>query len=155
MRPSKLLTLALVIDTSEQKILLGYKKRGFGTGKWNGFGGKVETGETIAEAAQRELYEEAGVRMVTPKQVGELVFEFKGVDELLHVHVFTSNEYTGVITESEEMRPKWFPISVIPYDLMWADDKYWLPLALTQTSFKGHFLFDDQSTISSYTLTEL
>ena len=35
------------------EILLGYKKRGFGARKWNGFGGKVEIGETIEEAAKR------------------------------------------------------------------------------------------------------
>jgi hypothetical protein len=31
----------------KDRILLGYKKRGFGMGKFNGFGGKVEKGETI------------------------------------------------------------------------------------------------------------
>ena len=36
------------------------KKRGFGAGKWNGFGGKVEPGETIVEAAVREVKEECG-----------------------------------------------------------------------------------------------
>lgn len=34
-------------------VLLGMKKRGFGAGKWNGFGGKVQPGETIEEAARR------------------------------------------------------------------------------------------------------
>ena len=29
-------------------ILLGMKKRGFGVGKYNGFGGKVEKDESIA-----------------------------------------------------------------------------------------------------------
>jgi hypothetical protein len=47
----KLLTLVLV--TRPNQVLLGMKKRGFGQGKWNGFGGKVEKGETILEAAQR------------------------------------------------------------------------------------------------------
>lgn len=42
-------------------VLLGLKKRGFGTGKWNGFGGKVEPGETIRQAAIREMKEEAGI----------------------------------------------------------------------------------------------
>jgi len=37
----------------ERAILLGYKKRGFGAGKWNGFGGKVEIGETVEDAAKR------------------------------------------------------------------------------------------------------
>jgi len=48
---NKILTLAFVRRKGE--ILLGYKKRGFGAGKWNGFGGKVEAGETIEDAAKR------------------------------------------------------------------------------------------------------
>lgn len=47
----KLLTLVF-IRTSDC-ILLGLKKRGFGKGKWNGFGGKVEPGETITQGAMR------------------------------------------------------------------------------------------------------
>ena len=49
--PNKLLTLAFV--TQKDKVLLGLKKKGFGMGRWNGFGGKVEKGETIEEAAKR------------------------------------------------------------------------------------------------------
>lgn len=47
----KVLTLALI--RNQQRVLLGMKKRGFGQGLWNGFGGKVEEGETIKEAAKR------------------------------------------------------------------------------------------------------
>ena len=54
----KILTLCIIHQHS--KILLGMKKRGHGVGKWNGFGGKVEKGETIEEAARRETKEEAG-----------------------------------------------------------------------------------------------
>lgn len=45
-------------------VLLGLKKRGFGTGKWNGFGGKVEANENIRQAAVREMKEEAGIESV-------------------------------------------------------------------------------------------
>ena len=48
---NKLLTLAFV--KASNQILLGFKKTGFGSGRWNGFGGKVESGETIEEAAKR------------------------------------------------------------------------------------------------------
>ena len=51
MAANKLLTLAFVKTSTD--ILLGYKKRGFGMGRWNGFGGKVEAGETIEDAAKR------------------------------------------------------------------------------------------------------
>lgn len=49
--PNKLLTLLFVLKPG--KVLLGYKKRGFGQGRWNGFGGKVQQNETIQEAAVR------------------------------------------------------------------------------------------------------
>jgi hypothetical protein len=49
----KVLTLALIVHDSRRRLLLGLKKRGFGQGKWNGFGGKVEPGETITQAALR------------------------------------------------------------------------------------------------------
>lgn len=51
----KVLTLTLVRNVTGG-ILLGLKKRGFGVGKWNGFGGKVEPGETIPQAAARCVY---------------------------------------------------------------------------------------------------
>jgi 8-oxo-dGTP pyrophosphatase MutT (NUDIX family) len=53
--------LTLLLLRSNGRILLGRKKRGFGAGKANGFGGKVEVGETIKEAAVREVQEESGV----------------------------------------------------------------------------------------------
>ena len=50
---NKLLTLLFVLKPG--KVLLGYKKRGFGAERWNGFGGKVQQGETIEEAAKRYM----------------------------------------------------------------------------------------------------
>lgn len=52
-RPRKVLTLAFIRDLERGELLLGLKKRGFGEGNWNGFGGKVELGETIEEGAIR------------------------------------------------------------------------------------------------------
>ena len=45
------------------EVLLGRRKRGHVNmrGKWNGFGGKVEAGEDILEAAIREVREETGI----------------------------------------------------------------------------------------------
>lgn len=47
------LTSSLVMLRNNGSILLGMKKRGFGKGKWNGFGGKVQNGETMLECAKR------------------------------------------------------------------------------------------------------
>ena len=50
----KVTTLVVVHD--DEKILLGYKKRGFGAGRWNGFGGKLNDGETLEQAAHRDWF---------------------------------------------------------------------------------------------------
>jgi len=54
-------TLCFLIN--ENKILLGMKKRGFGQGKYNGFGGKPQSNETILEAAVREMQEESNIKV--------------------------------------------------------------------------------------------
>lgn len=51
----RLYTLVFVRDLQNKKILLGYKKRGFGKDKWNGLGGKVEPNETIFDGARRSF----------------------------------------------------------------------------------------------------
>jgi len=63
MVPNKVMTLVLVTNGNYSRILLGMKKRGLGIGKWNGFGGKLEPGESIEAAAARELHEVGVLRL--------------------------------------------------------------------------------------------
>ena len=129
----------------DDKILLGLKKRGFGAGRWNGFGGKLEEGESIVDAAHRELGEEIGIKALDMSEVGVIDFSFENDPKVLEVHIFKITNFTGEPEESEEMRPEWFLFENIPYDQMWSDDKYWLPKLLDNKLFKGCFLFDRPS----------
>ena len=53
--------------------------------------------------------------------------------------------------ETEEMKPQWFLRNKIPYDSMWPDDPYWIPLMLEGKNFTGSFLFDSEgSTVLKY-----
>ena len=142
----KILTLCVVYD--EKRILLGMKKRGFGMGRWNGFGGKVEEGESIEAAAVRELKEEAGITAHDIKKRGVLHFSFAdNATEHLEVHVFTTNSFAGKPQESDEMNPRWFFHADIPYTGMWPDDKHWLPKVLAGKNIEGMFHFKDTDTI--------
>ncbi|GAB1599171.1 7,8-dihydro-8-oxoguanine triphosphatase-like, partial [Argonauta hians] len=150
----KILTLVLIREPS--RVLLGMKKRGFGKGNWNGFGGKVNVGkETIEEGAKRELLEECGLVANYLTKIGRLDFEFLGNPEIMEVHVFKTDSYEGVPEESEEMRPCWFDIEKIPYDQMWPDDKYWFPLFLKGSCFQGCFTFEGFNKIISQSLKEV
>jgi hypothetical protein len=42
---------------------------------------------------------------------------------------------------SEEMKPEWFSYTNIPFESMWPDDKYWIPIMLKGKSFIGRFDF--------------
>jgi 8-oxo-dGTP diphosphatase/2-hydroxy-dATP diphosphatase len=152
-KQEKLFTLLFIIK--DNRILLGMKKRGFGTGKYNGFGGKVESKEDIVTAAHRELEEEAGIKAIDLQQCGLIRFEFETTYEhIMHVHVFVAYDYSGEITESEEMKPEWFDLDKIPFDNMWKDDPFWFPYLLKGSKFNGSFLFADQSTIVHHTIKE-
>ncbi|MEN9405432.1 MAG: 7,8-dihydro-8-oxoguanine triphosphatase [Candidatus Parcubacteria bacterium] len=139
----KIVTLCLIQEDS--KILLGLKKRGFGEGRWNGFGGKVEEGESIEEATIRETQEECGVHVADLIKVGIVDFLFQDGSKQMQVHFFRPGSYIGEPTETEEMKPQWFDVDEIPFSQMWPDDIYWFPLFLEGKKFKGRFLFDRPS----------
>ncbi len=130
----------LVFLLHHQNILLTYKKRGFGKGKWNGPGGKVEPQETIKACSIREVKEEIGVTVLTLEKMATLTF-FDDKTFAWTVHVFLCRDYEGIPQEGEEVRPQWFPVSEIPYSLMWEDDLYWLPRILAGEKLKGTFYF--------------
>jgi hypothetical protein len=57
------------------------------------------------------------------------------------VYVYITTIWEGKICESEEMAPKWFDISEIPYKSMWIDDPFWLPRVLEGKKVTASFLF--------------
>jgi 8-oxo-dGTP diphosphatase/2-hydroxy-dATP diphosphatase len=136
----KILTLCCL--KKDGKILLGMKKRGFGAGRWNGFGGKLKENESIEQAAKRETAEECGIKITELDKVGILNFEFEGNLGILEVNIFSIQRYSDEPRETEEMKPQWFSFAEIPFTEMWPDDKFWIPLFLEDKKFKGQFLFD-------------
>lgn len=128
-------------------VLLIRKKRGFGAGKINGPGGKIEPGEETRDAAIRETLEEVGIRPLDPEKRGELFFQF--ADGLrLHCSVFLALGFEGEPVETDEATPFWSPIKSIAYDEMWEDDRFWLPEMLEGSCFRGYFTFDGERMLS-------
>jgi 8-oxo-dGTP diphosphatase/2-hydroxy-dATP diphosphatase len=146
-------TLVFLIEGNN--ILLAMKKRGFGAGKWNGAGGKIQPGETVAEAMVRECEEEFLVSPLEFEEVGHLIFKSQaGVDDMI-ADIFICTGWDGEPVETEEMAPRWFKLSEIPYADMWEDDKFWLPKVLDGKFVRGTFTFDADEKILDYTVVEL
>ena len=147
--------LTLVVIQKDGKVLLGMKKRGFGVGKWNGFGGKVDVSETVEDAAKRELFEEAGITAESMEKLGVLDFSWKGKEQdILEVNIFKATDFSGEPQESEEMKPQWFNVGEIPFEKMWSSDEYWYPPFLENKKFTGKFVFDDKNNVLEHQLNQ-
>ena len=122
-------TTHVFLFNNKNQVLLGMKKRGFGEGKWNGFGGKNKGDETIIETALRELHEEAWILLNADQvqKAGILHFYWQEKSEWdQDVHIFWWN-YNGDFEETDEMKPQWRDCDKIPYENMWEDDSIWFP----------------------------
>jgi 8-oxo-dGTP pyrophosphatase MutT (NUDIX family) len=143
MKAMKLSTLCFLLK--DDQILLAMKKRGFGEGKWNGVGGKVEEGESVEHAALREMEEEIGTTAdeADLEPVGMLRFRSLSNEKLnWDVRVFFLRAWRGEPRESEEMRPQWYPINQLPFESMWPDDKHWFPHLLAGEKIAADFEFN-------------
>lgn len=148
-----LTNLVLLINRDQKKILLAMKKRGFGEGRWNGYGGKVKDDESITLCAVRELQEEAEitVRELDLQKVAVNIF-YSPVFGQVDVHTYIAEKWEGEAVETEEMRPQWYGFNEIPYDFMWQDDRHWLPEVLAGKTFIGEYWFDDKDNLVRHTL---
>jgi len=157
-------TLLFLVKKSAEKnaignvveICLAMKKRGFGVGRWNGVGGKLNPRESIEAATIREAEEEIGVQISSAnnfsdlKKMAELTFMFADPTKSAWnqlVHVYFCEQWQGAPVESEEMKPEWFKISDIPFKDMWPDDPFWLPKVIAGDFVKARFLFGDGDVI--------
>lgn len=137
------------------QILLAMKKRGFGQGRWNGLGGKIdlEKGDkNVFDCAIREPEEEAKIipRNLEKVAIFDFYFPEHKKENNQQVHLFLIREWEGEPKETEEMRPQWFETGIIPYDEMWDDDKYWMPHILEGKKMKAKFFFDEQDKVAEH-----
>ncbi|WP_426302940.1 8-oxo-dGTP diphosphatase [Arthrobacter sp. R-11] len=138
-----------------REVLLGQKKTGFGAGKVVGLGGHVEPGESDAEAACREVFEESGVtvRETDLVDAGTVRFVFPARPEWnMSTRLFMTTRWEGEPRESPEIAPEWFAADALPVERMWQDAEHWLPMALGGGILDiDVVLNDDNSTVSHVT----
>jgi 8-oxo-dGTP diphosphatase len=134
--PSKATCLCLltrVADDGTTQLLLGVKKRGFGKGRLVAPGGRLEAGESAADATVREMREESGL-VVAPadlREAGLIAYRFPArPDWDLTITAFTADRFAGEPAPSDELDPAWHDAAALDYGAMWDDARYWLPRVL-------------------------
>ena len=117
------------------QVLLAKKTKKVGSGKWNGYGGKVEDGENIEDATVREMKEESGGVLVAKEDLEKVAivkFSFGGVPAF-ECFVYVTHKWQGKPKETTEMvLPTWHHISNMPFSEMMPADKDWITLVLVE-----------------------
>lgn len=135
------------------ELLLGYKKTGFGAGRWVGLGGHVEDGEAPVDAAVREVAEESGLVVAASalSHLATLTFVFPSRPSWDQTaDVFVTADYLGEPAESDEVIPRWFAADELPLEGMWDDARYWLPVVLAGERVVATVIFaDDCATVAA------
>jgi len=129
---------------SRGKVLL--QRRAVGrlwAGRLNGPGGKIARGETATTAIVREVQEETGVRLGAVRPAGVLDLRFGAPpSHTLLVHVFTSDRFRGRPRGGREGGLRWYAVHRLPFDGLWPDMRYWLPLVLAGGEVNGRCEYD-------------
>ena len=147
-------TAAFIVDG--ERILLGRHQRGVGKGKFNGFGGKIEAGESVEAGMIREVQEECNLTPIKFKAMADLHFRLPVGGQIMDwtARIYVVSDWTGDLRPSEEMIPKWFDQSQIPFDQMWDDDYMWLPHVLHGDKLEAWFSFDDSGKVTDYNISK-
>lgn len=126
------------------KVLLQRRAKGrLWAGRLNGPGGKIAYGETATAAIRREVREETGLRLETVRPAGVLDLRFGNPpSQLLEVQVFTADHYAGRPRGGREGALRWYDLQRLPFDDLWPDMRYWLPLVLAGGEVNGTCEYD-------------
>jgi len=137
-------------ETGSQDVLLlkGAPDKRLWAGLYNGLGGHVEAAEDILSAAERELFEETGLRAVRLCLRGvvhiDTGHDAHGPRPGVLMFVFTGQSEERAVHATPEGMPEWLPVDGLA-ELPLVDDLYAvLPRALGDGPlFYGHYAPDD------------
>lgn len=149
----------LTFPIKDNEVLLGIKVKKVAAGLWNGYGGKIEEGQTPEEAGSEELFDETGGKNkkgkgikcdpkdLIPCAVIDFYFPHNEPgDPEFRVIVYITVQFTGEPeeTKDEMLTPTWFDINQIPYDKMMAGDRLFIPKVLAGEKFVASITFDEE-----------
>lgn len=115
-------TVAVALIERSGRLLICRRRRDqVHGGKWEFPGGKVEPGETPAEALSRELGEELGIGAVRAAEATRYDYAYPGKRPVRLVF-FTVTSFRGHIETSQFAETRWKPRAELPrYDFLEGD----------------------------------
>lgn len=141
----KLATLCYVMDKKNNKTLMIHrtkKKNDYHAGKWNGLGGKFNPGESPEDCVIREVKEESGLILKSPKMHGFITFPNFDGEHDWYVFIFTADLFDGKIIESNEGHLVWIPNEELTSLNLWDGDKIFLEWLFQDKFFSAKFKYE-------------
>ena len=105
-------------------------------GYFTGPGGHLKVGESLREAAEREISEETGLIARDLLYNGKINNYLKG--KIYTVHFFSTHSFSGELKATEEGSAMWLSKYELPWQQMWPQDRYILPLVQSGVPFEGY-----------------
>jgi 8-oxo-dGTP diphosphatase len=120
-------------------------------GKWNGLGGKLESGESPEECAIREMKEETGLTIRNPELKGILTFPEFANGRDWYVFVFVIRDFEGELIDSPEGNLAWIEDEKLLELNLWEGDAVFMKRLDEPGIFSGKFMYED-GRLKSYTI---
>ena len=146
-------TLIFLTQGDAVLLLRGSPTKRLWAGRYNGLGGHVESGETFAAAALREIEEEAGI---APTQIRDFtlrtLLNIEGAPHGVLLAVFVGEAATRAVRPSREGTPEWIARAALgTIDLV--DGDRLLPRLLdTRGVLHGHLRYDADGSVGVFSL---
>ena len=110
------------------------KKNDMNHDKWIAVGGRFEEGESPEDCALREVKEETGLTMVSPRYRGVVIF-LNDQYPAERMHLFTADAFTGEMTDCDEGELVWLPKAELDTLPQWEGDRIFHRLLNEDTPF--------------------
>ena len=107
--------VCVILQDEEGRVLLGKRKNAFKSGYYGLPGGRIEVGEKLEVAAQREILEETGVDVLDLEYVG-VVKDFQGDKDFIHF-IYSCCNWRGTLQNKEPEKCagwEWFNVANLP-----------------------------------------
>lgn len=148
-------TLGYILSPDGREVLLVHRNArpdDQHLGKYNGLGGKMNSGEDVAACMRREILEESGLYDLEMSLRGSINWTGfgKGGEDWLGF-IFLITRFSGTpFRRNDEGSLGWYPLTDLDRLPMWEGDRYFLPLVFDGDSrmFHGHMPYRDGCPVS-------
>lgn len=138
-------TLTFVTCADRVLLLKGSPRKRLWAGKYNGLGGHVERGEDVYAAAQREVFEEAGLAVPDLRLRGIIAIDAGNAETGIMIFVFRGVTVEPATRASAEGALEWHHRDALPVAALVEDLPVILPRVLEEdtTPFFASYTYDE------------